>query len=222
MRATTNALLANQRDQFSEVLKAALKAAVPAAVHDAVTESDVEAEPARDETDLAQDLEQRITQQLEAALSRSSYTNVRELPSPDQKITPSPLFRELTKFPEEERGSELLGILEQLDPLTSATFFNYARITLERAEAGRAPTFAIAVNPKGVINKLVDYGLVSRRRMRNEPKTLGDGREQILVRLTSLGMEVASLLLGRGPIPKWIMDAGQKYSEAMPKPKDAE
>jgi hypothetical protein len=91
MRATTASLLANQRDQFDKVLRAALRQAIPAAVQEVQGEgTDDSGDPASalDVNALAADLEDRVTARVREALASANRPRVRRATA--NRLDPAP------------------------------------------------------------------------------------------------------------------------------------
>jgi hypothetical protein len=200
IRATSEALLSNQREQFSEVLHAALKIAVPAAVQDVEISEDSESHIKDTDSGTAEDavknLEERLMVRLEEAL-RPSRTAISS-PAPERH-RPSPLYDKITTFPDERRGRELVAILNQLKPQEAGLFARFAADMLNRARQGGSPALITRVT-KDSMRKLEELGFIKIRKM-TAPAGLPE-RDRLT--LTDLGAEVASLILGNGPEPDWL------------------
>jgi hypothetical protein len=206
IRATSNALLSNQREQFSEVLKAALHSAVPAAVKDveATAGKDDDAEFGGNGPDsTSQELEDRLIARLNEALSRPSVPSP---PAVELRRSPTPLYRRIRSYPTEPRGRELLEILEQFTPEEALVFGRWATRLMERNEQGFSRVAMVARGAEtGAINNLVEKGLFTRtaRSGSSEP-----GVTRSWLEMTDLGAELASLLLGEGETPAWLAQKG--------------
>lgn len=209
IRATSNALLATQREQFGKVLQAALNSAVPAAVEDVIPKED-DQEVDQDEVDrTSKDLEERLFVRLNEALSPQKTTSqVGDwMASIITKPEPSPLYQRITTFPDKERGLELKKILNTLSPREAALFARNATAIRDQAARGAVNPSTITQRnretPRGATDHLIDLGLVSATDVR--PSSSGNPRRRI--QLTDLGVEVASLFLAKGPTPSWLLDA---------------
>ena len=198
IRATSDALLSNQRDQFGQVLHAALRSAVPAAVEDvsnADASKDGELSSAESEERVAA-LEDRLLVRLDEALKERSPRQVQVTPSPKNEK-----YRTLRTYPPEQRGKELLRILRNLTPQESIAFTKFVTSVTEqlgRGGPGRINLFN--VGPSNGLHSLNEKGLIRLQRL--EPAEGMANRYS--VRLTELGEEVASLIVGSGPEPDWL------------------
>ena len=194
IRATANSLLVNQRDQFSEVLRAALKSAIPAAVED-VAEIDDEDGVAAD-----RDSNRQLEERLYYRLNQQLY-NPRK-PSVDQFAIsePSPLYDQLRTYPTSEaRGRELAAILNDMSPSESAIFGRNSSLIRSRAEQGKDPWVTLT-DTHGINTKLQERGLVTLEKIGKN----SEGKDRFRLKLTDLGIELASLFLGSPPSPDWL------------------
>jgi hypothetical protein len=201
IRATSNALLSTQRDQFSIVLQAALSAAIPAAVEDVISKDDRE-DVDQAETDRAsKDLEERLFVRLNEALSTQRSPS--KLPNLRTNRKPSPIYERLITYPVEQRGKELLSILDGLSAQDAALFSRSATLIRDRAQRGdRRPSVLLRMAGKGNATKrLIDLGLIT---VTDAPPSV-DGAPRSRVELTDLGIEVSSLILGLGEMPSWLV-----------------
>jgi hypothetical protein len=202
IRATSQALLSNQREQFSEVLRAALKVAVPAAVQDVETaqagggDEGINGESAHESS---QDLEDRLIVRLNEALSQAG-TPSNTLLAVDR--SPTRLYGRITTYPDEDRGRELLAILKALTPQEAAIFGRLATRVMERAQRGEPARLAVKTSGlKEAMKKLQERGLI---RLRERPIE-DDSMRHYWLDLTDLGVGLASLILGRGREPEWLL-----------------
>lgn len=212
IRATSDALLVNQREQFSEVLRAALKIAVPAAVQD-VEEAGAGGENDDSRVQVTEDsirsLEERLSVRINEAL-RNIRTQADD-PSINAPRPISPTLIRMTTYPTIRRGLELLELLNNLSPQESALFTKWATRTLRTVQQSSSsrpiiPNFVIRGPIDHDLNKLVELGLLTLQ----DHFRKGEESERRLLRLTDLGIEVASLILGEGDKPAWLEAAGRK------------
>jgi hypothetical protein len=199
IRAASDALLTTQREQFSEVLRAALARAVPEAVDDALSEE----ESASGGVDVDQSrLEEAVLQRLTAELNiaRGPATQAAPTMSAPQ---PTAAARVMTTYPTEERGRDLAAIVDQLGPWEGLLFARYARSAIDRAERGRRHGAWLRPHPDGgrspSTQRLLDAGLILIERRERLPGVEGEWME-----LTPLGLEVAGLVYGQGHSPSWL------------------
>lgn len=203
IRATSNALLSNQREQFSEVLRAALNVAVPAAVED-VTPSD-DGDSASEHIDSStKDLEERLFVRLNEELARPG-SSATPGSTPTVTRAPLPIYDQLTTYPDEKPGKEALVALNRLSSRDAAMFGRNAFNIRDRARAGRSPSIVITRDKDqpglvGATKRMVDAGLMSATEL--EPNPAGNTRYRLT--FTDLGTVAASLFLSSPPIPKWL------------------
>jgi hypothetical protein len=210
IRATSEALLTNQRDQFAQVLHAALRSAVPAAVED-IENSETDAngkETISTFEERVGALEHRLLVRIDEALAdraqNTSSASVPSLPSSTARGN-AEAYREFTTFPSEERGKQLLEILQNLTPQEAAEFGKIATQTAERLREGRIGRVLKRGEMPDTVRRLETHGFVDVR-------SLGTGtpRAEYAVTLTKLGREVAGLIVGRQPIPDWLQDTNNQ------------
>lgn len=201
IRATSDALLVNQREQFSEVLHAALKIAVPAAVQD-VEEAGTGGAAGDAEVQITEDaiknLEERLSVRITEALR---HVRTQSIPSSGVRNTGQAKIRMLS-YPSETRGLELLDMLNKLSPQEIAVLNKWITRTL------------------GIVNRRnTDSipGIVQRGQIASDEKKLQElglidivhrGSNEHSIRLTSLGIEMASLILQPGVKPSWLESEG--------------
>jgi len=205
IRATSNALLSNQREQFTEVLRAALNTAVSAAVEDVAPSSDAESyEDSEQIESSSRDLEERLFVRLNEALAKSGSAPA--VFNPPAARTPSPIYQQIRTYPNEERGREALEALNEMSPAMAATFSRNATLIRDRARNGQPPNVTVTpqgpnVDPESLTGRLERLGVF---RITEIPS--GTGNRRFSIELTDLGIRVASLFLGAPPRPDWMND----------------
>ena len=199
IRATSNALLSTQREQFSEVLRAALKSAVPAAVEDVASPDGIEDD---DRDKATKDLEERLLVRVNEALAAPSYTApITEAP-PKRELPP--IVTKLNNYPDEKRGRELLEILNSLPPRSAAYLGRNATLIRDRAVRGLPPNIIVRGTTGKGHQSLIDQGLIDLIEI---PPNKETGEQRYRLELTDLGTEVASLLVGTERTPTWLKEA---------------
>jgi hypothetical protein len=209
--ATNEALLSNQREQFSEVLQAALGVAVPEAFKDVSEANGPLAQDALCE--IADALGDRLAVRIENAVrdmqeqphQRSSgRTSMTVSRKPEKRPKVNDLYLRLGEYPSEARGKEVLQLLNGLTPQDAVTFSRVATLLSERARRGEGGRLSIAVQgrQRSSLSELQEIGLISVSA--GSEHTSSDEIRKFWVELTELGMDVARLFLGQGGVPVWL------------------
>jgi hypothetical protein len=210
IRATSNALLSTQTEQFGTVLHAALKIAIPAAVEDVTP-----VENGEDSDDMiidkaARNLEERLFIRLNEALAEGSSPSsfIKNSPSSvsvRDSSGPSPLYERLRTYPDEDHGKELLKLLDSLPGRDATAFGRIATHIFDRAREGGPSWVTFLYDPERLssTDRLVAKDLiVAPETSRNK-----EGIRRRRISLTDRGVEVASLFLGQGNTPEWLKSA---------------
>jgi hypothetical protein len=211
IRAASDALLSNQREQFSEVLHAALKTAVPEAVMDISVQDGYND---GDGTPILENLEDRLMVRIWDALEDAP--RIGASPATNYRLTAGhlngdirrqrrsdPIYARLSRYPDEKRGLEILPILNNLNPQEATAFGRIATQISEKARHGEGSRLAITTSgrPRESLRRLVELNLI-----RMTESSIGDSRSSSKhwIELTDLGVDVASLVLGQGSVPVWL------------------
>jgi hypothetical protein len=204
LRATSDALLTTQRDQFGQVLSAALARAVPDAVHEtlAVQSAGDGSDPAS--ADQNEALQQAILTRVEDLLRHPSGS-AGAAPSVSPKKRRSPRYEKLKTFPEESRGRELTKILKAMTPWEAQYFRDVASRALKRSEIGSTGAWvrkrADGLGPANIA--LAKKGLITYEERSDESHP----RDEFWWSdITDLGVEVASLMVAAGDLPDWLVE----------------
>jgi len=180
LRATTDSLLATQREHFTALLKAAVtgKSWQEDESGSNGNEADPEVKPA------------------EPVISSWFGPVVAERPEPavEAKI--------MTAYPSEERGRELASIFNSLTPWEATAFSSRSRLALLRAKKGREIGGFVVPDMRGP--SASTRGLEEKGLIDNSMRIREEGKVQKWSTLTPLGVELASLLHGDGPLPDWL------------------
>jgi hypothetical protein len=192
MRATTDSLLANQKEQFNTVLGAALRQAVPAAVQDVATQEEPGAGLDENKTsDLVGALLYRVDEALarrEPAqqFHRSTSAGTRDLTRRNQ---------DLSTFPTKEEGERLVPLLTSLSPRKLAWLSRIATDSMRSPRSDAAVQYRYTDGKIGPDSqRLIEVGLIESVESRGDTW---------FVRLTADGWTAARLLRGAGDIPDW-------------------
>lgn len=206
MRATTESLLTNQRDQFDLVLGAALKA-IPAAVDDVVgsSENSDDANGDGDATSGGEsqqsEFEQSLSKHMREYLERPLLQPTR---GPRNARTTLPSDLEL--YPTKEAGKVGLAKLRNLAPEFVPALVSMATKIRAAEKAGRPPVAFYKISkssePGPTHQALVDAGLVERNIVEGD-----SGSSRVQYSLTEDGRTIARLFLPQQPKPKWLIDA---------------
>lgn len=210
MQATTGSLLANQRDQFGMVLKAALQQAIPAAVED------VSQTTGTDGSGDAAELEQAINNRLDEALKeieRASSSriaaNARNAPLfptavPSARTQSRQAENEwrtlLSTFPGRDEGEPVVAVLRELTPRAISALGRLA------GDSGLVSSrkAAYTIRPDAIDNpfdELVRAGLVSDDG--SMASKIDDNLRRVIYSLTPSGVVAARLLRATGERPEW-------------------
>jgi len=208
LRATSDALLATQREHFGELLRAALSKAVPEAVEETLA-----AEGSSPGDGLNEDLRR---EQLEGAIVSRVFELLKELPDSRQSSgesrynrslarKPRPEFHTLNTFPDETEGRKFAKILKTLSPWESQGLARIASEVRHRAESGMVLETRIKKLPDGdrgpALTGLCAKGLIDFRDRADRPQS-----DHEYMTLTDLGLGVARLMIAPGRHPSWLVD----------------
>jgi hypothetical protein len=205
IRATSDALLTTQRDQFSQVLHAALKAAVPAAVED-VTEAETDTAPGEESTAFEERvaaLERRLLIRIDEALSTRLSPPRSERPSSSSSnslaASKNLIFRQITTPPTVKETQTLLPILESLSSEDSTEFTRLVAEMVTRGSHGQPTRLMARGEPSNSLRNLAQ---------KHDLIDLSVGATSYSVRLTPLGADVAKLVAAGIATDKALPDAG--------------
>lgn len=201
-KATTASLLANQREYFNLVFKAAMGQGASATIPD-VDENDnagSDDEPEAEVTSVPRDtLNSRL---LETFLSMPSPAST-SMTFSSPKINISSLSRDLEfkklldSFPEESEGRPIFESLKTMHPRTLGTLGKIVSQLHRQPRPDRTARFKRASDGPGY-----GYRDLLERGWLEEVEEVSTG-ETVAYRLTPEGLIAARILQGRGPLPSW-------------------
>ncbi|MDX5458613.1 hypothetical protein ACGFI5_22425 [Micromonospora tulbaghiae] len=203
LRATSDALLATQKEHFGEVLRAALSKAVPEAVELTLSEDN-------DNTDSLN--EERQRQQLQEEILRRVTDIVRQTPEvlprlpsqPALKNEQSPEYQILNSFPDEGEGREFARILKTLTPWEAQGLARIAMEARKRVQAGISAKQPARRRANGDWGPALT-GLAEKDLLRFEHRD-AEGSDRYWMQLTEKGLGVARLMVAPGNHPLWLVN----------------
>lgn len=203
IRATSDALLANQRDIVGQLLGAALGAATPGPGLDAQVE-DPESDLSVDEMTREQELERRLIERLTATLPGLHLT-------PRPEPTPHPTYA-LLMGEVEEADRPYIERFQQLSPWEVSAFVRRASSFRNVARIGRSGSYIRRASPHEIAP--LTSSLVNKGYYRVREDLANDDRPfetHYFMELTDAGLRVARAVLGtHARRPKWLRDLIQE------------
>lgn len=177
VRAAVDSLLSNQSEHFSDLLRAFLNRDSPESI------SSPEATVAENDS----------SEMLERLLRGASP----KAAGPEHKV--------LTEYPDEEKGTVLATMFRNLSPWAAQQLGKLARNAVIRSRRGDPHGGWMNMQKEG------DPGpgtaeLKQLEVVRIDKRLKPDGSEGDWVELTPTGLELASLMTGVGPPPKWLLE----------------
>jgi hypothetical protein len=203
LRATSDALLHTQRDQFGRVLSAALERAVPAAVKESLVESSLG--EGIDEDDRTKQLQESIIARVEEALrNRASGSET----DPSARVVPRPTerYKRLVSYPTNEEGAPYLTVLKGLTPWETKALISVGTGARQRARIGLPTGWWVSKDTQRGPGNL---GLTAKGLLIEELRSdvTHPSEKFVWLDLSEKGVEVMRLLSDVRPIPQWLLDA---------------
>lgn len=209
----SNALLSNQRGQFSEVLQAALSVVSREATKDIPEDGS-----SGDEASLlsmsgfaeGRSMSDSCSNSLKPDKGKAALITQRvawsEADRPDKPLSIDALYFRLARYPSQARGEQVLPILSGLTSKNAIVFSRVATLLSERARRGDGPRLSITIKGRqhSSLGELQEAGLITVIKIAED---IANDTNTFWVELTDTGIDVARLFLGQGMIPSWLLRA---------------
>lgn len=200
IRATSDALLANQREQFSEVLRYAFSSAATVAG----TVADREAAEEGEESEHVE-AARRVQQELLLRAATGPGGLVRTPATEEGRR----IHALLSSYPSEAEGRDSLDAVLSLGPWQAGQLVKWALRERERLADGGSRegwTSRKALLERRAIRSLLEAGLIEEVAPGTEYR-LRPPDEWARTRLSDRGIQLARVLVPQGKMPVWILEA---------------
>ena len=204
IRAQSEALLTNQREQFAQVLTAALgREVIRTAVDQATGQDDVALEedstPDQSAVDRAQ-----LTDRLQSSIASAIgiFGGQQSISRSADENAYMPFVQEMQTYPSEADGKRAYEVLRTLNPFEWASFARRVESDLSRARRGLAPRGRVAKDD----NLSSSSKSLERKGLIRYDAAQVNGQDVKFRTLTPLGRAAGSFISATGPMPKWYRD----------------